>query len=329
MNNQRLSTCGVSALVLMLVGCGIAPKKDLAIAQLSASLQRLKADAHVSEFALAEVNAAERSVEAANNTSSQDLRTHKIYLASRQIAIARAVSDQRNSESHYSQLDRERDKLLLEISLLETKFARLEAEKARLQSIAQAEEADRAKKESAEMKMEAVRQGVLADQAIAEAQAAKRLAEAQALEANVARQEALLAIAAAESLKRQLELLQARQTDEGLMLTLGDVSFEFGASALTGSARINLQEVVSFLQEYKDSPLRIEGHTDSKGGEAYNQQLSEKRAQSVADSLVKDGIDQTRITVVGLGEAYPVANNTTEKGRSDNRRVNIILVGVH
>lgn len=84
-------------------------------------------------------------------------------------------------------------------------------------------------------------------------------------------------------------------------------------------------EAVSFLQAHPSSTAKVAGHTDSSGSEKYNQLLSERRAQAVANYLISMGIDAARLTVVGYGEQHPVADNTQESGRAMNRRVEIII----
>ncbi|HMB59516.1 MAG TPA: OmpA family protein, partial [Xanthomonadales bacterium] len=142
----------------------------------------------------------------------------------------------------------------------------------------------------------------------------------------LARREADLAAEQAQSLRRQLENLQLRQTESGVVVTLGDVLFETGETELKPEAQTSLVEVVDLLQSEPDKKIRIEGHTDSVGDAAANVRLSEQRAQSVLDALVSLGVDGSRITSVGMGEDFPIATNDTEEGRSKNRRVDVILL---
>lgn len=129
-----------------------------------------------------------------------------------------------------------------------------------------------------------------------------------------------------EALKHQLEELNAKATDRGLVMTLGDVLFETGKSQLKNHAADNLVKLSSFLQKYPDYTLIIEGHTDSVGSEDSNMSLSQRRAEAVRSYLVTQGISATRLTTVGKGEGSPVASNDSISGRQMNRRVEVIIV---
>jgi len=133
-----------------------------------------------------------------------------------------------------------------------------------------------------------------------------------------------------EELKRQK--LDARETDRGVVVNLPDVLFEFNSARLTAEARDKVSHIASVLKDRAGSRrVAIEGHTDSIGSESYNQALSEKRAQSVAQELVHDGVREARLATRGFGEKYPVAPNTLENGadnpsgRAKNRRVEVVI----
>ena len=129
----------------------------------------------------------------------------------------------------------------------------------------------------------------------------------------------------AEALRRQLAELNAKQTDRGLIVTLGDVLFETGKSDLKANAHANLTKLVAVLQQQPDRSLVIEGHTDSVGSESFNQTLSQNRADSVKAFLIGQGVASNRITAIGKGETSPVASNDSASGRQLNRRVEIVI----
>ncbi len=137
--------------------------------------------------------------------------------------------------------------------------------------------------------------------------------------------EAATAIERAKQLEQALSDLKAEQTERGVVLTMADVLFAFDRSDLQPGASQSLGEVARYLKEFPDNRIEIEGHTDSVGGDDYNQKLSERRARAVANFLMARGIDRNRVAVAGLGEAVPVASNGNEAGRKENRRVEIIL----
>lgn len=156
--------------------------------------------------------------------------------------------------------------------------------------------------------------------------------DARTHEANVAEnQVATDRIAAASSeqdaaeMQRQIDALQAKVTDRGLVLTLGDVLFESGRADLRAGADSKLNKLVAFLNKYPDRVVTIEGYTDSVGSEDYNQALSQRRADSVRSYLLREGIESGRISASGMGENNPVAGNDSALGRQQNRRVAVII----
>jgi outer membrane protein OmpA-like peptidoglycan-associated protein len=216
--------------------------------------------------------------------------------------------------------------MLLKSSQLEAEQARREAEQARMISAATAEDAARAREEAATARQQGAEAEQVAERAMEEAESARRLAEAHSEQADLAKREAELALRQAETLRQQLENLQLRQTESGVVVTLGDVLFETGQAELREGTLENLSEVVDLLQSEPDKKIRIEGHTDSVGSAESNLVLSDKRARSVLEALQSLGIAADRLTSVGLGEDFPIASNDTADGRSQNRRVDVILL---
>ncbi len=108
----------------------------------------------------------------------------------------------------------------------------------------------------------------------------------------------------------------------------GNITFDTNSENLKASFNDVLKSVALVLEEYDKTIIAVSGYTDSVGSEAYNQQLSEKRARSVADFLKASGIKDVRFEIVGFGEKYPVADNATEEGRALNRRVELTLIPI-
>jgi len=104
------------------------------------------------------------------------------------------------------------------------------------------------------------------------------------------------------------------------------ILFDTGKASLKSESVSVFVDIIKILNEYPNAKFTVEGHTDSVGSESLNQQLSEKRANSVRDFLIKEGIDASRLTAIGYGEAKPIATNNTRAGRAQNRRVEINLV---
>lgn len=128
-----------------------------------------------------------------------------------------------------------------------------------------------------------------------------------------------------DDLQAQLAALQAKKTDRGMVLTLGDVLFSSGRADLKPGGVSTLDRLASYLGQAQDRTVRIEGHTDDRGGQDMNQALSQKRADSVALYLAGRGIASSRVTAVGEGYSSPVADNSTEAGRQANRRVEVVI----
>jgi outer membrane protein OmpA-like peptidoglycan-associated protein len=160
-------------------------------------------------------------------------------------------------------------------------------------------------------------------------QARTHEADAATASANSARDEAGAAAALSREkvaeMQRQIEILQARATDRGIVLTLGDVLFATGKSELQSGATGNLDRLVTFLGKYSDRTVMIEGYTDSVGDEGYNQNLSLRRADAVRSYLTSHGVALQRLTTEGKGESSPVAGNDSAAGRQQNRRVEVII----
>ncbi|HWD99301.1 MAG TPA: OmpA family protein, partial [Bryobacteraceae bacterium] len=206
---------------------------------------------------------------------------------------------------------------------------RAEAEAQRAQAQAAAQNADEQRKQAeiamaaakdAQQQAEAARQAALAEEAKLAADKADALKARQQAEDD--------AKALRERLKDQLNMILAtRDTARGLIVNMSDVLFDFNQATLKPGAREKLAKVSGILLAYPSLHLSVEGHTDSIGTPEYNMKLSQRRADAVRDYLVTNGINQANIQAVGLGEANPVASNSTAAGRQQNRRVEMVVSG--
>lgn len=161
-----------------------------------------------------------------------------------------------------------------------------------------------------------------------EATRAREQAQLAQQQAQTAEQQAALARQQAIQLETELSELKARQTREGnVMLTLTDIMFAVNQAVLNPGAMLSLDKLANILQQNPNEKIYIEGHTDSTGTAAYNQQLSTARANAVRQALMERGVSADRIIARGLGESFPVASNQTQAGRQLNRRVDIIVTG--
>ena len=206
---------------------------------------------------------------------------------------------------------------------------RAQAESEANAASAQSEE-DTRRRAQAEADREAAEKG----RAEAEQQQATALAEQQksqtaAEESERQRQEA---VRQKEEMRARLlaqlnQVLQTRDSARGLIVNMPDVLFDTGQYSLKPAARERLARISGIVLAYPDLKLEIEGHTDSIGGDAYNQRLSEKRAASVRDYLVNSRVSINNTVARGLGKSEPVADNKTGAGRKLNRRVEMIVSG--
>ncbi|WP_224482798.1 OmpA family protein [Robertkochia aurantiaca] len=133
----------------------------------------------------------------------------------------------------------------------------------------------------------------------------------------------------AEAITETVPGAEVTRIGEGINVTFDEnsgVKFELNSSALTNSGKETLSKMAEVFTEYDDTRILIEGHTDSSGREEYNMSLSEKRAKSVADYLKQAGVDASRLTIKWYGETQPKYDNSTEEGRSKNRRVELGIV---
>lgn len=130
----------------------------------------------------------------------------------------------------------------------------------------------------------------------------------------------------AEELKADLEGATVERVGEGILITFDSgLLFDINSSELQADTKSNLTDLAGTLKKYDDTNILIEGHTDNTGEDAYNQRLSDRRAASVQEYLVSQGVVGSRITPKGYGELQPVAANDTEMGRSSNRRVEVAI----
>lgn len=164
--------------------------------------------------------------------------------------------------------------------------------------------------------------------AVAEARAEEGMAQEEMDRLAEARGQVVLQAREREvaTLEQRLAELQAKPTERGLVLTLGDILFEVDGTDLAPGGIQQLTRLADALRTEPERNIVIEGHTDSTGTDAYNNNLSQQRAFSVEDFLISQGLDPRRIVSRGYGEQFPVATNDTMAGRQQNRRVEIVIL---
>lgn len=164
-----------------------------------------------------------------------------------------------------------------------------------------------------------------ANKAQQNADASQRQAQASQQQSDMSQQQARDAQMRSSQLETQLKELNAKKTERGLVITLGDVLFDTNKARLKSGGTQSLQKLAGFLKQYPQRKAQIEGYTDNTGSADHNQELSDRRAEAVRTSLVGMGVANDRITTHGYGMESPVASNDTTAGRQMNRRVEIIV----
>lgn len=130
----------------------------------------------------------------------------------------------------------------------------------------------------------------------------------------------------AAEMEREVPGAKVERVGEGIVVEFsGKVLFGFDKSDLTPEATNNLSSLIDILNKYPDTNIEIQGHTDSKGSDSYNQGLSERRAGTVANYLTSNNIRSSRVTTRGFGESAPKYSNDTDSGRAQNRRVEFLI----
>lgn len=131
----------------------------------------------------------------------------------------------------------------------------------------------------------------------------------------------------AEEIKNTVPGAEVIKAGEGLIVKFDSgILFDFNKANLKDAARTNIANLATSMKNNPETNIMVIGHTDDVGSDSYNYSLSEKRAQSVKDFAVTNGVSSSRITINGKGESEPIADNTTETGRAQNRRVEIVIV---
>jgi outer membrane protein OmpA-like peptidoglycan-associated protein len=224
---------------------------------------------------------------------------HYAHLAILQVMTARQLAAADASQAYVKQAGDRRNQMMLQASQQQTQQAQLQANAAD----ARASDADaktmQAQQQNQQMQVDA---------------ANAKVAESDAQATQTQQQNTAL-----------LAALDAKQTDRGMVLTLGSVLFESNDADLNASGERSLDKLAQFLHDNPKRNVRVEGYTDSTGDASYNQDLSKRRADAVSSALADDGVDSQRTESKGFGEEFAVASNRTASGRQQNRRVEIVI----
>ena len=290
----------VLALVLALSGCSGPAALNSRVSEAQSALQGAAAAGVdlAAPVAFEEAREAVSRAEAARlQKAGDEAVSHLGYLALQRVRIAEETARFNQAGRDIESARTERQQVQLEARTAEAEAAQRRAERAR----ADAEAARR------------------------EAETAQQAAQRERAEAEAARQRAEQALRRAQELAAQVDDLQAKLTNRGLVLTLGDVLFDTAQSTLKPGGLTAVERLVAFLNDYPQRTVLVEGFTDEVGSEESNLRLSERRAAAVQAALLERGIASDRIRTRGYGEAYPVASNADAAGRQQNRRVEVVI----
>jgi len=288
------TTVAAVAAAALFAGCATSPTVTPQLQEARATVHSAESDPAVLKYAALDLKKASDSLRRADELSVKRESPADIdsaaYIASTQARTAMALAKAATQEEAIKAAEADRER------------ARADANAARARA---------AQDQAANAQMAAAAAGADANNARAQA------AAAQADAAN--------AQAQAAALQQELNDLQARQTDRGMLVTLGDVLFEFGRAEIKPNAQQSIAKLAHYLNQHPDRRILIEGFTDSVGSDSANLVLSQRRSQAVADALRAQGVDPTRISTRGYGEQYPVASNSSTSDRAMNRRVEVYI----
>jgi outer membrane protein OmpA-like peptidoglycan-associated protein len=274
------------AVALALSACASMPQPNAALENARAAVQTAEADPNVIKYAPLDLDRAKRDLSAA-----EDAALHHRDAEIAQPAYL-ATQNARIAQAHAA------------AKADDARVAAGQSERDRIMLAARTREAENAKASAA------------ASQAVAAVALSQR---------DQANQDAAQAQQDAARAQAELEALKATPTPRGLVLTLGDVMFDTGRSELKSGGMRKIDQLAQFLTEHPDRRVQIDGFTDSVGGDAYNEELSQRRADAVKAALVSRNVDPGRMSTEGYGKAYPVASNSDSGGRQLNRRVEVVI----
>lgn len=303
MNTPKLFRLSVlSVLVAAAAGaCSTTPVNNRMLDRARADVERVRQNPRVAELAPAELKLASdalaRATLAWQNGADAPEVDHLAYLGSQRAAISEETAKLKLAELAAENAGAARDRIRLEARTREADSSRKTAETAQRQSAASERQSETSQRQS-----EASQR-----QSMASAQMAR---DAQSRTAE---------------LETQLKALNSKQTQRGMVITIGDMLFDTNRAQLKPGALRSVDQLAGF---FRDNPKRnalVEGFTDNTGGESLNLELSDRRADAVRSALVDRGVDAKRIAVHGYGKAYPIAGNDNAASRQLNRRVEIVL----
>ncbi len=291
---SRFFKPAVFASAILLAACSTTPTTTPQLDQARADFVAANNNPQVSSYAPLEFKQASDALNAANAAAAKKDSLEDIdrlaYVAKQKIATAQEVARGKAAEANIADASRQRNEVRLE---------------------ARTAEADRAKRDAAAAQAAAA--SAQQQAATAQQQAAAAQDQTRAMAERTAMLEAMLVD------------LNAKKTERGMVVTIGDVLFATNEANLTPNGMSTLRKLADVMAQNPERSVLVEGFTDSTGSASYNQDLSQRRANAVASALGSMGVPRERIAMKAYGEAFPVAGNDTAANRQMNRRVEIVL----
>jgi len=316
-NTPMNKTLTASALLtsLLLGACATTQAPPQALVEARTTVRSAELDATVQTQAPLELKKATDSLSRANTLLDKGEPLAEVssaaYIASQQAKTAMAVAQAKSNDAAMGAAELDRERVRGDMRSAEAQRARMQTGAARQQAAIAEQRASGAEQRASGAEQRA--SGAEQRAAGAEQQAA--IAQASASDAQQQ----------AGQLQQRLDDLQAKQTDRGMLVTLGDVLFEFNRDEVKTGAQSSLRKLADFLQQYPTRQVLIEGYTDNIGAASYNEALSLRRANSVEHALMGMGVAAGRVTTAGYGKEYPIADNSTDTNRALNRRVEVYI----
>ena len=276
---------------------------------------------------------AQRETAALDRARAEEAARRQADIGRQNADAARLTAERDQATANAARLSAERDTATADAARLSAQRDAATADAARLSAQRDAATADAARSTAERDKATADAARLSAENATAAAERARLASDAARAAAESQSQDAQ---ARSEREKNELRarlrdqlnvILETRESARGLVVNLSDVLFDTGKADLKPGAREKLSRLSGVLLSHPGLHIEVEGHTDNVGADSYNQQLSETRASSVRDYLVREGIASNTVGTSGFGESKPVASNGTAAGKQQNRRVELIVSG--
>ncbi len=308
MKNFRITTTLTVLAAAMLAACASAPTSNAMLDEARSDYGIAQANTQTQALAAAELKQAGDALAMADAAFARREDTSRVnqlaYLARQRVALATETAGRKISETTVAEAGAERDKLRLAARTREADTATQTAAMATRDAAASQRQANASQQQAASAQQQAA--------------ASQQVAVASQMQAGEAERRA-------RALETQLRDLNAKKTDRGMVITIGDVLFDSGQSQIKAGGLRNIEKLGGFLKEYPQRKAMIEGYTDSTGSDSTNLALSGRRADAVMAALVGMGVSRSQLAAQGYGETHPVAGNESSGGRQMNRRVEIVL----